>query len=169
MSAVKGHDMSHHWRLVSVDGGPVTGTFWVQRPRLTAATWVIAVDVTVWDEDRTWGLVLIPGDLSAMVKDGVVDLAVLRPRGNEEFVRDLHPEPQSERLSEFPQAAHDFACLELPAFEALNLIDQPRHVFAGGFDKFGVAGQHSRVEHHAAKAEFPRATDIPARTTAHVG
>ena len=88
MSAVKGHDMSHHWRLVSVDGGPVSGTFWVQRPRLTAATWVIAVDVTVWDEDRTWGLVLIPGDLSAMVKDGVVDLAVLRPRGNEEFVRE---------------------------------------------------------------------------------
>lgn len=88
MSAVKGCDMSHHWRLVYVEGGPVTGTFWVQRPQLTAATWVIAVDVTVWDEDRTWGPVLIPGDLSAVVEGGTVDLAVLRPRSNEEFVRE---------------------------------------------------------------------------------
>ena len=28
MTTHKGHDMSQHWRLVSVDGGPVTGTFW---------------------------------------------------------------------------------------------------------------------------------------------
>ena len=91
MSAVKGHDMSHHWRLVSVDGGPVTGTFWVQRPR-RMGTWVIAVDVTLWDEGRTWGSVLIPGDLSAMVEGGAVDLAVLRPRSNEEFVREREAE-----------------------------------------------------------------------------
>lgn len=88
MSAVKGRDMSHNWRLVSVEGGPVAGTFWVQRPRLTAATWVIAVDVAVWDEGRTWGQVLTYGDLSATVKDGVVDIGTLRPRSNEEFVRE---------------------------------------------------------------------------------
>ena len=31
MSAVKGHDMTRYWRLVSVEG-PVSGTFWVTRP-----------------------------------------------------------------------------------------------------------------------------------------
>ena len=87
MSAIKGHDMSHHWRLVSVDGGPVTGTFWVQRPR-RMGTWAIAADVTLWDEGRTWGAVLIPGDLSAVVEGDTVDLVVLRPRSNEEFVRE---------------------------------------------------------------------------------
>jgi hypothetical protein len=43
--------------------------------------------------------------------------------------RDLHPEPQSERLSEFPQAAHDFGRLGLPAFEALHILLHPLHVF----------------------------------------
>ena len=91
MSAVKGHDMSHFCRLVSVEGGPVTGTFRVHRPtRLTAGAWVIAVDVTVLDEEqrRVWRQVLNHRDLSAVVEDGVVDLIVLHPRGNEEFVRE---------------------------------------------------------------------------------
>ena len=50
-----GHDMSRYWRLVSVEVGPVTGTFWVRRPDRRGAI-VTAVDVTVWaDDERTWG------------------------------------------------------------------------------------------------------------------
>jgi hypothetical protein len=50
-----GFDMSRFWRLVSVEGGPVEGTFWVRRPDRHGVT-VTAVDVTVWgDDERTWG------------------------------------------------------------------------------------------------------------------
>ena len=89
MSAVKAFDMSRYWRLVSVEGGRVNGTFWVQWPKY-GMTWVSAVDVAIWDEElrRTWGHALTRGELSATVKDGTVDIRVLRPGVNEEFVRE---------------------------------------------------------------------------------
>ena len=56
MSVVKGRDMSDHWRLVSVNGGPVTGTFWVHRPtRLTPGAWVMH------SAARALGCAVIPG------------------------------------------------------------------------------------------------------------
>ena len=64
MSAVKGHDMSHHWRLVSVEGGLVTGTFWVTRPseKRRGQIYVYTVDVNIWDEDRGFGRCLTTKD-----------------------------------------------------------------------------------------------------------
>lgn len=82
MSAVKGHDMSHHWRLVSVEGGLVTGTFWVTRPseKRRGQIYVYTVDVNIWDEDRGFGRCLTTKDVTATVIDGVPDLRIIRGR-----------------------------------------------------------------------------------------
>lgn len=67
-----GHDMSRYWRLVSVDAGPVTGTFWVSRPGWRGA-FVQAVRVTLWiNTRRTRGCVVT--DMIAWVKGDEVDL-----------------------------------------------------------------------------------------------
>ena len=80
MSAVKGHDMSHHWRLVSVEG-PASGTFWVTRPdERRGQIRVSAVDVTLWDEERAFGRCFATNDVTATVIDGVPRLGVVRGR-----------------------------------------------------------------------------------------
>lgn len=71
MSTPKGHDMSQHWRLVSVDGGPVTGTFWVSKPDHRRQI-VKAIDVSVWFDDHTWGRHFT--DMTALIKAGEVDI-----------------------------------------------------------------------------------------------
>ena len=81
MSAIKGHDMSHFWRLVSVEG-PVSGTFWVTRhdEKRCGQIRVHAVDVTLWDEDRRFGRCLTTKDVTATVIDGVPELGIVRGR-----------------------------------------------------------------------------------------
>ena len=80
MSAVKGHDMTRYWRLVSVEG-PVSGTFWVTRPdkKRRGEIHVHAVDVTLWDEDRNFGRCFTTKDVTATVT-GVPDLGIVRGR-----------------------------------------------------------------------------------------
>ena len=81
MSAVKGHDMSRYWRLVSVEG-IVSGTFWVDRPdeKRRGQIHVHTVDVNIWDEDRRFGRRLTTKDVTATVTDGVPDLRIVRGR-----------------------------------------------------------------------------------------
>lgn len=76
MSAPRAYDMGEHWRLVGVEGGRVTGTFWVSLPTDRYGAIVRPVDVTVWfDEQHTGGRILYSGDLSATVRDGDIDLS----------------------------------------------------------------------------------------------
>lgn len=71
---VKAYDMGQYWRLVSVDGGRVTGTFWVSLPASSQReAHVTSVDVIVWVDDKhTWGRTLYSDSLIAFVKDGEV-------------------------------------------------------------------------------------------------
>lgn len=83
-SEPKGHDMSRSWRLVSVEGGCVTGTFWVAAPSRKCRQVVKAVDVLVWvNEERIWGRVVT--DMTAFVEGGEVHI---NPRMIDEQVRD---------------------------------------------------------------------------------
>ena len=64
--------MTRYWRLVSVEGGPVTGTFWVRRPS-GRETVVTAVDVTVWADDaHTCGRNI--RDMAALIVGDDVDI-----------------------------------------------------------------------------------------------
>lgn len=81
MSAVtKGHDMSRYWRLVSNEGGLVTGTWWVTRPDAKGKQHVKPVDVTIWDEARHGGVILKLDDFTAFVRDGQVEPISVRSR-----------------------------------------------------------------------------------------
>lgn len=73
--ATIGHDMSRYWRLVSNDGGLVTGTWWVTRPddRRGGEQHVKPIDVTVWSEGRHHGVTLHSEDFTAFVKGGEVE------------------------------------------------------------------------------------------------
>ena len=55
---VKGYDRGRSFRLVLVEGPRVRGTFAVFKPQPGKKTWVMAHDVTVYDESRTTGRVL---------------------------------------------------------------------------------------------------------------
>lgn len=69
MSEARAYDMGKFWRLVSVDGGRVIGTFWVSVPEGDREGHVKTVDVTVWDgPQRNWGRVLYSHSLTAFVK-----------------------------------------------------------------------------------------------------
>ena len=72
----KGYDMSEHWRLVSVDGGPLTGTFWVTRATDRWPARVTSIDATLWDRTADYGFVYGPRDLSADVVNGQAELDV---------------------------------------------------------------------------------------------
>lgn len=67
------HDMSHYWRLVSNEGGLITGTWWVTRPDNRGEQHVTPIDVTIWSEGRHHGLLLKPDDLTVFLEDGVVE------------------------------------------------------------------------------------------------
>lgn len=69
MSAiVQAYDMGRFWRLVSVDSGRVTGTFWVTHGPDGEVNHVRPVDVAVWaDDQHTWGRVLYSDSLTAFV------------------------------------------------------------------------------------------------------
>ena len=71
------YDLSRYQRLIGVDGGRVTGTFWATTPvgGKDRSTIVETVDVLVWhDDEHTSARVLRSGDLSASIQDGDVDL-----------------------------------------------------------------------------------------------
>ena len=84
--APRGHDMSRYWRLVSSDGGLVTGTWWVTRPdeRRGGEQHVKPIDVIMWDEGRHHGLVLHSEDFTAFVRDGEVE--PIQPRARHDHV-----------------------------------------------------------------------------------
>lgn len=73
MSTPVGHDMSRFWRLVSIENGRVTGTAWVTRPTDKGEQHVKAVDLVVWSDDQHHTGITV-SDLTAFVRDGVVDL-----------------------------------------------------------------------------------------------
>ena len=73
MSAVKPYDMSRHWRLVSNEGGLVTGTWWVTREDRRGEQHVKPIDVVMWSEDRSSGLTLKSEDFTAFVRGGEVE------------------------------------------------------------------------------------------------
>lgn len=80
-----GYDMSNYWRLVSNDGGLITGTWWVTRPdEKRGKQHVNPVDVTMWNEDRSCGLLLGCNDFTAFVKDGAVE--PLQVRASRDYV-----------------------------------------------------------------------------------
>lgn len=68
-----GHDMSRHWRLVSNDGGLITGTWWVTRPDEKRRQHVKPIDVVMWSEGGHHGLTLHSDDFTAFVTDGEVE------------------------------------------------------------------------------------------------
>ena len=68
----KGHDMSHFWRLVSNDGGLVTGTWWVTRPDEHGKQHVQPIGVTMWSEGRHHGFMLHLNDFTAFIEAGEV-------------------------------------------------------------------------------------------------
>lgn len=74
-----GHDMSRYWRLVTNDGGLITGTWWVTRPD-KGRQHVKPIDVVMWSEGRHHGLALKPDDFTAFVADGVVEPISVRAR-----------------------------------------------------------------------------------------
>lgn len=76
MAEVKAFDMGRTWRLVGVEGGRVTGTFWVALdPDQKRATHVKTVDVTVWaDDQKTWGRTLYSDSLTSFVEGGDIDI-----------------------------------------------------------------------------------------------
>jgi hypothetical protein len=75
-----GHDMSRYWRLVSNDGGLITGTWWVTRPDRRGEQHVKPIDVTMWSEGRHSGLVLHSEDFTAFVRGGEVEPINVRAR-----------------------------------------------------------------------------------------
>lgn len=76
-----GRDMSRYWRLVSNDGGLITGTWWVTRPDdRRGEQHVKPIDVTMWSEGRHSGLVLRSEDFTAFVRDGEVEPIRVRAR-----------------------------------------------------------------------------------------
>ena len=75
-----GHDMSHYWRLVSNDGGLVTGTWWVTRPDRRGEQHVKPIDVTMYSEGRHSGLILHSEDFTAFVRGGEVEPINVRAR-----------------------------------------------------------------------------------------
>lgn len=75
-----GHDMSHYWRLVSNDGGLITGTWWVTRADRRGEQHVKPIDVTMWSEGRHSGLVLHSEDFTAFVRGGEVEPIKVRAR-----------------------------------------------------------------------------------------
>ena len=76
----KGHDMTHFWRLVSNDGGLVTGTWWVTRPDEHGKQHVQPIDVTMWSEGRHHGFTLHLNDFTAFIKGGEVEPIRVRSR-----------------------------------------------------------------------------------------
>jgi hypothetical protein len=69
-----GHDMSRYWRIVTNEGGLITGTWWVTRPDDRRGTsHVKPIDVVMWSEGKHHGLTLKPDDFTAFVTDGVVE------------------------------------------------------------------------------------------------
>lgn len=69
----KGHDMSRYWRLVSNEGGLITGTWWVTKPTDKGNQHVKPVDVVMWNEGRHAGVTLHLDDFTAFIKDGEVE------------------------------------------------------------------------------------------------
>lgn len=93
-----GHDMSRSWRLVSNDGGLITGTWWVTRPDRRGEQHVKPIDVTMWSEGRHSGLVLHSEDFTAFVSGGKVEPISVR-------ARNAHVEAEAkERLDEIAAA-----------------------------------------------------------------
>lgn len=74
MAQPRGHDMSKFWRLVSVEGGLVTGTWWVSSPDRRGESWVKSVDVVVWHDELHRSGVVMNAGITASVAGGVVDL-----------------------------------------------------------------------------------------------
>ena len=73
MAEVTAHDMGRYWRLVDVDGGRVTGTFWVSLNRADRVQYVRTVDVIVWDDDEhRSGRTLYSDSLTAFIEGGEV-------------------------------------------------------------------------------------------------
>lgn len=72
----KAYDMSQHWRLVNVEGKPISGTFWVDvKPDKDGRRIVRTVDVVVWHEEAKFGRALNSRDLTAWVKGDEVSLS----------------------------------------------------------------------------------------------
>jgi hypothetical protein len=70
---VTGHEVLRYWRLVSIEGGPCTGTVWISIPHKGEQT-VKAVDMILWaDEKHSWGR-LIKG-MTAFIRNGVVEIS----------------------------------------------------------------------------------------------
>lgn len=99
-STPTGYDMSRHWRLVSIDGGLVTGVFWVAAPsgRDQSQT-VSTVDVIVWsDLGHSRGRVFGSKDATVWIEDG-------QPSFNPNAVPDAIRADAIERQEEIKAAA----------------------------------------------------------------
>lgn len=72
---MKTYDMSKYQRIIGVDEGRITGTFYAIGLEPDRDVWVKPVDVVIWDEGHHSGRVLYSGDLSASVRDGVAKLS----------------------------------------------------------------------------------------------
>ena len=76
----RGHDMSRYWRLVSNEGGDITGTWWVTRPDEKGEQHVKPIDVLMWAEGHHHGFTLKADDFTAFVTNGEVEPISIRAR-----------------------------------------------------------------------------------------
>lgn len=89
---IRAFDMSRYQRLIATDGGQVTGTFKVSPPsRPDRETWVIPIDVVLWDEYRSGGMILYSDDMTCAVRDGVAELCTYNT-SKEAIIKDAWPD-----------------------------------------------------------------------------
>ena len=73
MSEVLAFDMSRFQRVIATQGR-IKGSFVVQGSEHHGVFAVEPMEVILYDEDRSWGQILRPGDFEVTVKDGVPSL-----------------------------------------------------------------------------------------------
>lgn len=74
MAELDAFELTAHQRLICVEGGRVTGIFWVLKTRV-GRFHVKPVDVSVWDSDEhNSGRILYSDDLTAFVTGDEVDI-----------------------------------------------------------------------------------------------
>lgn len=138
MSAnVQAYDMGRFWRLVSVDGGRVTGTFWVSHNADGEPHSVRSVDVTVWaDEQHSWGRTLYSDSLTAFISGDEIRIPkhMIRERVRDDVLDAMDAMTNAIRLA-VAAAAEAGAAMTVPAHtNTTNAAEVDQRVRAVLFD-----------------------------------
>jgi len=90
---MKAFDLSKYQRVIGSDGR-VSGSWKVLGGvgRDPEHLYITPIDVTVYDETRSWGRVFYSGDFTLTVQDGVVELSGPRDESKMHDIRDAQTE-----------------------------------------------------------------------------